>query len=86
MLLRDEEWAKWSDSEIAERCSVDHKTVAAVRCSMAPHLGTSQVTNATRTVRTKHGTTTEMNVANIWRKPKPEPVTPTAPAAAPDRG
>jgi protein gp37 len=27
-MLRDEEWRKWSDREIAEHCGVDHKSVA----------------------------------------------------------
>ncbi len=30
-LLRDEEWSKWSDRQIAKVAKVDHKTVAAVR-------------------------------------------------------
>mgnify|MGYP000939282244 FL=1 len=34
-LLRDEEWAAWSDSEIARRCAVDHKTVGNIRKELA---------------------------------------------------
>jgi hypothetical protein len=34
-LLRDEEWSRWSDREIARHCAVDHKTVAAVRERLA---------------------------------------------------
>jgi N6-adenosine-specific RNA methylase IME4 len=30
-LLEDEEWSKWSDREIARRCGIDGKTVAAMR-------------------------------------------------------
>lgn len=30
-LLKDEEWTKWSDSEIGRRVNVDHKTVGSVR-------------------------------------------------------
>jgi len=30
-LLKDPEWMQWSDREIARRCAVDHKTVAALR-------------------------------------------------------
>jgi hypothetical protein len=30
-LLRDNEWSVWSDTEIARRCAVDHKTVGAMR-------------------------------------------------------
>jgi hypothetical protein len=28
IVLADPTWAQWSDSEIATRCAVDHKTVA----------------------------------------------------------
>lgn len=56
-LLRDEEWRQWSDSEIARRCQVDHKTVAAVRAELYP--GNSQ---DSRTV-TRGGTTYEMTPA-----------------------
>ena len=30
-LLRDPEWAQWSDREIARQCNVDHKSVAKLR-------------------------------------------------------
>lgn len=30
-MLRDAEWVRWSDREIARQCGVDHKTVSAVR-------------------------------------------------------
>lgn len=33
-LLLDEQWAQWSDREIARRCGVDHKTVGAVRAQL----------------------------------------------------
>lgn len=33
-LLRDTEWTQWSDSEIARRVNVDHKTVASVRAEL----------------------------------------------------
>lgn len=35
-LLRDYEWQKWSDREIARRCGVDHKTVGNLRKDMYP--------------------------------------------------
>lgn len=41
-LLRDEEWAQWSDREIARRCAVDHKTVGALRGELSgefPQIG-----------------------------------------------
>lgn len=33
-VLGDEEWRQWSDSEIARRVNVDHKTVASVRAEL----------------------------------------------------
>jgi len=59
-LLRDEEWAKWSDSEIARRCAVDHKTVSNVRSI----LGISQDAPTERTV-TRGSQTYTQNTANI---------------------
>ena len=47
VLLNDSEWAGWSDSEIARRCAVDHKTVGSLRQSI---LGNSQ-DSAVRTLR-----------------------------------
>jgi hypothetical protein len=55
-LLRDEEWQQWSDSEIARRVIVDHKTVAAVRAQLYP--GNSQ---DSRTVE-RSGTTYQQKV------------------------
>ena len=52
----------WTDSAVAKKCHVDHKTVAAVKAS----LGISQVTE--RAYTTKHGTTAVMNTARIGRK------------------
>jgi len=33
-VLKDDEWTQWSDSEIARRVNVDHKTVASVRAEL----------------------------------------------------
>lgn len=68
-LLKDSEWSHWSDSEIARRCSVDHKTVARIRQS----LGDSQVTDE-RTYTDRYGNTRTMNTANIGRRPEREAV------------
>lgn len=57
-LLEDAEWAAWTDSEIARRCRVDHKTVAKHRAS----LGNSPVS---RTYTTRHGTVATMDTAGI---------------------
>jgi hypothetical protein len=80
-LLRDDEWSGWSDSEIARRCCVDHKTVGRLRAEIAPtHLGNSQVTE--RTYTTKHGTQATMSTAAIGRRidaPPPAPAVPSEP-------
>jgi hypothetical protein len=71
-LLRDEEWSKWSDREIARLCAVDHKFVGKLRNEMS--LGTIP---SERTYTTKHGTTTTMDTSNVGKKqppiPEPEP-------------
>lgn len=56
-LLKDDEWKTWSDSEVARRVNVDHKTVAAVRADLYP--GNSQ---DSRTVE-RAGTTYQMTPA-----------------------
>ncbi|NMG46577.1 hypothetical protein GO613_00440 [Azoarcus communis] len=33
-MLRDREWVRWSDREIARKCGVDHKTVSALRAEL----------------------------------------------------
>ena len=66
MLLQDEEWREWSDSEIGRRAGVDHKTVARYKSD----LGISQV--KMRTYTDRHGNVSTMNTANIGRKPKPQ--------------
>lgn len=54
-LLLDEEWGKWSDSEIAKRCAVTHTFAGTVRSSLA-----TVASDASRTYRTKHGTVATM--------------------------
>jgi hypothetical protein len=49
-MLRDPEWAKWSDREIGKRCAVDGKTVAKVRADLTAEIRTEC------TYTTKHGT------------------------------
>lgn len=78
-LLKDAEWATWSDSAIAKACTVDHKTVAKIR---GEHLGNSQDTPTTRTVE-RNGKTYEQNTANIGKKPVAMPPA-AAPATDPD--
>lgn len=65
-LLNDKEWSKWSDREIARRCAVDHKTVAANRPKLS-----GEVPQIERTVSRK-GTTYQQNTANIGGQSKPD--------------
>lgn len=65
-LLNDPEWSKWSDREIARRCAVDHKTVAAVRPKAS-----GEVPQMERTVQ-RNGTTYQQNTANIGASSKAE--------------
>jgi hypothetical protein len=80
-LLEDEEWSKWSDSEIARRCAVDHKTVAGYRGSI---LGISQ-DSGRRTV-SRHGHRYEMDVSKVGRGTPPTSKTtkPCSPASRPE--
>jgi hypothetical protein len=59
-LLDDEEWSKWSDSQIAKACAVDHKTVSKYRLSLGNF-------PSEKTYTTKHGTVTTMKTANIGK-------------------
>lgn len=63
MLLNDEEWAGWSDSKIAQRCGVDHKTVARYRPESI--LGISQ-DGVTRKAE-RNGVIYEIKTTNIGR-------------------
>jgi hypothetical protein len=59
VLLRDEEWGKWSNSEIARRCSVSDEFVRQERSHLQP-LEVSE-----RQYTTKHGTTATMDTRKI---------------------
>jgi hypothetical protein len=79
-LLDDAEWSQWSSNEIAKRCAVGVDMVIALRNSS---LSETKVTE--REVKTKHGTTTTMNTANIGKKSKPaEPEKPAEPTPPPE--
>lgn len=49
-LLRDEEWCKWSDREIARRCQVSHPFVASVRSNLT-YFESGNVTGSEEVVR-----------------------------------
>lgn len=58
-LLKDEEWGKWSDREIARRCKVSPTFVGGIREILTVHV------DSERTYTTKHGATAVMNTGNI---------------------
>lgn len=69
-LLNDEEWSGWNNSEIARRCGVTDKTVAALRpqpSSEIPKIDT------TRTV-TRGGTTYQQKTSGKGKRRKKPPV------------
>lgn len=58
-LLRDDEWGRWSDREIARRCNVSHPTVAAIRAEVTGNFSSERV------YVDKHGNETRMETASI---------------------
>jgi hypothetical protein len=82
-LLDDSEWCAWSDHELARRCAVSVSFVGDVRRA---HCSPTTVTDKNaRTVRTKHGTTTTMQTANIGKKSDAvEPEKPAEPQPPPE--
>lgn len=65
-LLRDPEWSRWSDREIARRCGVSHPFVGALRSS----LGT--VSSEPRMYTDRHGNVGRMETGRIGHRPQPE--------------
>ena len=65
LLLNDEEWATWTNAEIARRCCVDSSTVDKYRKEMSLPVSGSEPT--TKTYTTKHGTVATMRTENIGR-------------------
>lgn len=63
-LLKDEEWAKWSDRDIARRAGVSHPFVASLR---APEEKPTGNVSSDRTYTTKHGTEAVMDTAKIGK-------------------
>ena len=62
MLLRDEEWRQWNDSELARRSFVDHKTVTRIRHAM--EVSGEIPTSASRLV-TRAGATFPLDTSGI---------------------
>ena len=77
-LLYDDEWAQWSDREIARRAAVDGKTVARLRAELTAELPQMRLVE-------RGGTTYTQNTTNIGKPadtPKPPP---WAPLPAPEQ-
>lgn len=66
-LLRDDEWVKWSDREIARRCGVSDRFVNKLRAEIIPV--TANRSQLEREYTTKHGTQATMAVGKIGRNP-----------------
>ena len=62
-LLRDADWQKWSDREIARICHVSADLVGDVRKVLAPTVTVGN--DSERTYTNRHGGTSTMNTANI---------------------
>lgn len=75
---------RWSDREVARRCSVGAPLVATVRSGLTV---TSYSEPTTRAYRDRHGNVTQMDTARIGRRaaePAPDlPTQPDAPAVPP---
>lgn len=59
-LLNDEEWQRWSDSEIARRCAVNQSTVSRIRNEYS-------LMQSIRTFTNKHGSVSEMDTTHIGK-------------------
>lgn len=68
IMLRDEEWGKWSDREIAKRCKVSHPFVAKIREELFP----TEEKPAEKKFTNKQGNVSVMKTGNIGKK-KEEP-------------
>lgn len=72
-LLADEEWARWSDREIARRAGVSDRFVNTIRPSVSANH--SQIQTLTPVTFERAGVQYTMQTANIGRTPPPEPST-----------
>jgi hypothetical protein len=74
-MLRDEEWGKWSDRKIGEKCGVDHKTVAKYRRELTGEFPSQPIRKGAdgRTI----------NTAKIGAKPPAESKSDDSPAPKP---
>lgn len=76
-LLLDEEWARWSDREIARRCAVDGKLVAVIRKELED---TAETRSTDRTfIHHKTGGPATMATGGIGPKPQSVGLAPDGP-------
>lgn len=68
-LLRDREWSKWSNVEIAKKCQVNEKTVRNIRKQLTSENPKIDIDPSQR-VAMRGGTIIEMDTTNIGTKPQ----------------
>lgn len=66
VLLADEKWSKWSDSEIAKACGVSAPFVAKMKKQLTPNVSSE------RSFRNKHGSESTMDTSNIGKRQSPK--------------
>lgn len=71
-MLNDEEWAGWSDSDIARECKVTQPFVGKLRSSLITVISEKPAPHG-RTYTTKHGTKATMKTEKIGRGRKSQP-------------
>lgn len=75
-LLKDPEWSRWTDREIARQCRVSHPFVATQRTRLIN--GGVLAREDKRKRKDKHGNVSEIDTKNIGKAEKPKKAAPTA--------
>ncbi|MEM9274398.1 MAG: hypothetical protein AAGA80_15750 [Cyanobacteria bacterium P01_F01_bin.143] len=66
-LLKDPEWQKWSDREIARKCKVSNPFVSNLRKKLTQNLTVNVNSDNHKNYKDKHGNISTMNTANIGK-------------------
>jgi hypothetical protein len=66
-LLRDPEWARWSDRKIAEAAKVDHKTVAKVRRELSGEIPTAPASKLSGEISIRPGKPSSSLISDLIR-------------------
>ena len=69
-MLRDDEWQKWADREIARQCGVAHSFVGKIRAELQPATAGGEDEEQRRTYR-RHGKKTIMRTGGRRKKQRP---------------